>query len=63
MNGRLQALDILINDKKITIVNIYGPNNDDIALFNKLEEYMKENQEKSFIIGGDFNAVLNENLD
>ena len=63
VNGRLQALDILINDKEITIVNIYGPNNDDTALFNKLEEYMKENQEKTFIIGGDFNTVLNENLD
>ena len=63
VNDRLQALDILINDKEITIVNIYGPNNDDTALFNKLEEYMKENQEKTFIIGGDFNTVLNENLD
>ena len=63
VDGRLQALDISINDKEITLVNIYGPNNDDIELFNRLEQYMKENQEKSFIIEGDFNTVLNENID
>ena len=63
VNGRLQALDLLIDDKEITIVNIYGPNNDDITLFNRLEDYMNENQEKTFIIGGDFNTVLNENLE
>ena len=63
VDGRLQALDISINDKEITLVNIFGPYNDDIELFNRLEHYMKENQEKSFIIGGDFNTVLNENID
>ena len=63
--GRIQVLDILINEKECTIVNLYGPNNDGIRIFEekKLEEYIKENEEKTFIIGEDFNTVLDENLD
>ena len=42
---------------------MYGPNNDEIRIFEKLEEYIKENEEKTIIIGGDFNTVLDETLD
>ena len=34
MNESLQALDLLIHGKEIKIVIIYGPNNDDVTLFN-----------------------------
>ena len=61
--GRMQALELIINDKEIYFINIYGPNNDDCNFFEQLEKYLKENDEKTFIIGGDFNTVLNENLD
>ena len=27
--GRMQALELIINDKEIYFINIYGPNNDD----------------------------------
>ena len=47
VNGRLQALVLLINDKENTIINIYGPNDDGITVFNRLEDYMNDNQEKS----------------
>lgn len=63
IDGRLQALDIQINNKEITLINIYGPNDDDMAVFKKLEEYIIDNQEKTVIVGGDFNTVLNEKLD
>ena len=33
LNERLQALDIVINEKKITIINIYGPNTDNTLFF------------------------------
>ena len=33
------------------------------AIFEQLEKYLKQNDENTFIIGGDFNTVLNENLD
>ena len=63
VTGRIQVLDIFINEKECTIINVHGPNNDEIRIFEKLEEYIKENEEKTIIIGEDFNTVLDENLD
>ena len=40
ITGRLQALDIKVNNKEITIINIYGPNKGDSAVFDKLENYI-----------------------
>ena len=61
--GRLQAIELKINDKNITIINIYGPNNDEILLFEKLEEFMLLHDDKSIITGGDFNTVLDTEKD
>ena len=61
--GRMQALEIIINGKELTIINIYGPNDDDTSLFNKLEDYINENEDKNFLLGGDFNTVLETNID
>ena len=60
--GRLQAAEITINDKKLVILNIYGPNTDDFTHFNTLEKYLKDNTDKTLIIGGDFNTVLDLKL-
>ena len=60
---RMQALELIINDKEINLISIYGPNNDNGYFFKQLEIFQKENDEKSFIIDGDFNTVLNEKLD
>ena len=51
--GRMQALDLVINDKEITIINTYGPNNDNAHFYQTLSEYLQENGEKAFIIGGE----------
>ena len=61
--GRLQALFIEINDKPFIIINIYGPNKDDVYVFNELNKFIVDNEDGNFIIGGDFNTVLNENVD
>lgn len=63
IDGRLQALEIQINDKEISLINIYGPNVDDTTVLEKMDEYISNNQDKSYIIGGDFNTVLNEKMD
>lgn len=63
IDGRMQTLDIIIKNKEITLINIYGPNSDNIIFYKTLEKYLRENEEKTFIIGGDFNTVLNETLD
>ena len=56
--GRLQALEISINEKEVIILNLYGPNTDDTIVFNNLLTYLNNNGDKSFIIGGDFNTVM-----
>ena len=43
----MQALELIINDKEIYFINIYGPNNDDCNFFEQLEKYLKENDEKT----------------
>ena len=63
VNGQLQAIELKINDKNITLINIYGPNKDEILLFEKLEEFVLLNDDKSLIIGGDFNTFLDIDMD
>jgi exonuclease III len=58
IQGRLQVLDIEINDKLLTIVNIYGSNKDDVYILEKHEKFLEDNEESNIIIGGDFNTVL-----
>jgi exonuclease III len=61
--GRLQALFIEMNNKPFIIINLYGPNNDDVYIFNELNNFMLDHEDANFIIGGDFNTVLNEHID
>lgn len=63
VSGRMQSLNITINGKNLTLINIYGPNNDDITLFTKLGDFINDNDDKTFIIGGDFNTVLDIEMD
>ena len=42
---------------------MYGPNCDDVRFFDILETFIANNDDKSFIIGGDFNVVLNPQID
>ena len=41
--GRLIKLNIQNNNKDITLLNVYGPNNDNINIFNVLETFVSEN--------------------
>ena len=61
--GRVQALEMTICEKEVIILNIYGPNDDDVTVFNNILTYLNENDDKSFIIGGDFNTVIDSNID
>ena len=42
---------------------MYGPNTDSVNHFKILENCLKENDDKSFIIGGDFNTIIDTELD
>ena len=63
VQGRILATDIILNDYELTLVNVYGPNKDDQYFFSRLEQFILSNNEKTFIIGGDYNTVINEKLD
>ena len=61
--GKIQALKLNIDDHDIVLINVYGPNNDDASFFETLYDFLGENDEEENVIGGDFNTVLNSNLD
>ena len=63
IEGKLQAIEIMIDEKIITIINIYGSNLDDIQDLIQLEKYLNENDENTFMIGGDFNTALDTKKD
>ena len=61
--GKIQALKLNIDDHNVILVNVYGPNNDDGSFFDSLYEFLGENDNEEYIIGGDFNTVINSNID
>ena len=62
-NGRILLVIVKINDSPVTLVNIYGPNSDDGIFFSELHELLCNYGEEPYILGGDFNIILNPNLD
>ena len=63
-NGRMIILVVKLLNKTIVLANIYAPNKDDISFFEMLIEKIEENTENDLvIIGGDFNLVMNPNID
>ena len=62
-NGRILLVVVNINNNPVTLVNIYGPNNDNGIFFSELHRLLNEYGEEPFILGGDFNTVLNPKLD
>ena len=45
-----------------TVINVYGPNNDDM-FFTRLHSMIVDKGEEPFIIGGDFNTVIDPRVD
>lgn len=60
-NGRFVIAEVNTFDK--IIVCIYGPNLDSADFFQELLQILCNNSSDSIIMGGDFNFVLNLNLD
>ena len=61
-NGRYIILDILIEDTRIVLANIYAPNDaiQQISFFKEIQQQLQEFPEEMTIIGGDFNCTLAE---
>ena len=62
-DGRVCIVQFSKNDKTFLIVNIYAPNVDDPTFFENVLNIINENEVKEIIICGDFNLVLNPDLD
>ena len=60
--GRLKSLEVTIYEKDFTVINLYGSNNDDATFFNDILKYLNDNNDKSFIVGGDLIPLLILNL-
>jgi hypothetical protein len=51
------GVDIEIEGKTITLINIYGPNNDTPLFYNKVSESIEYFNNHSTILTGDYNLV------
>jgi exonuclease III len=58
-NGRYIILDLSINDTRITLVSLYGPNQDVPDFFSTIFEITEKVGNDNRIIVGDFNCILN----
>lgn len=63
-NGCYIALDIEILNKRITMINIYGPSDRDTPGFiDKIVTVLNDIGNDTLIVGGDWNCILDINLD
>ena len=61
--GNMIALDLTLSDITVKLINIYGPNVDDINFYNTINSILNENEQEYVIWCGDFNMTLNPQLD
>ena len=62
-HGNIISLEILVGENTLNLVNIYGPNNDSPNFFANIFEMIEDFNSNSVIICGDFNLVLNPDID
>ena len=62
-SGNFLIIDIEIEKRRITLANIYGPNKDDPNFYEKLENSIITQGNNDIIIVGDWNLLLNPNID
>ena len=56
-------MDLEIEGKRLTLVNLYGPNEDSPEFYIKLAEILEEYNNDTYILCGDFNLVQDQYLD
>uniref|UniRef100_A0A3B4D1Q7 exodeoxyribonuclease III n=1 Tax=Pygocentrus nattereri TaxID=42514 RepID=A0A3B4D1Q7_PYGNA len=61
--GHYVIINGTIGKDTLTLVNIYGPNSESPAFFHSLVSETSKFSDSAFIIGGDFNTVLNPRID
>jgi len=61
-HGRYIILDVSIDDSRVTLVNIYAPNdlNQQSKFFKSLNHQLQNFSQQNIIIGGDFNCAMTD---
>ena len=62
-DGRYVIIDAEINGLRLTLCNIYGPNEDNADFYIEVIQHVESLPNDDRIIGGDFNLVLNILID
>ena len=62
-NGRYVMCTLQMEETKLTLCNLYAPNVDDPRFFVNLLEKVNEYENEHVIIGGDFNLVMEPEMD
>ena len=61
--GNFLIVDITAQNQRFTLVNIYGPNNDNPIFFQNIFQYTEEIGNVDFILCGDFNLIIDSEID
>ena len=61
--GNFIIISFTTNDKELLLVSIYGPNKDDPAFYEELSNRIKNYGNNNVILVGDFNMVLEQEID
>ena len=61
--GRFILCDIKTDSKIVTLLNIYAPNNDDPTFFENIYEHLNSFECEEIVFGGNFNLVLDLDMD
>lgn len=62
-NGRFVLVKGEINGTKVTLLNLYAPNEDSTIFFKDIASLLADTMDGVVLIGGDFNCVLRQNMD
>ena len=63
LDGNLLIFDLEIASISVRLINIYAQNLDTPDFFQNLAEIIEQNKQDYLVICGDFNLVMNSNLD
>ena len=61
-NGRLIMCQFRHDQEKYTLLNVYGPNDENVTFIQQIKQWVK-NIEGQIIIGGDWNIILDPEID
>ena len=61
-NGTKLIIDITIEGKRLTLINIYGPNRDNPDFYYEILTYIKQTS-NPVILAGDFNLIPDPAID